>query len=120
MSRNSEERSVNNSQEKPSDPTPRSNPRINLLLSWFSTSREMEITYGYRHFHGTSVDSRTVSDVQVVECLINLLSKFMASLPSASSASPEQSSGTLAALADLCCDSYPHEIKNRDHLNKRN
>jgi hypothetical protein len=55
-----------------------------------------------RHFHGTSFDSRTVSDVQVVECLINLLSKFVTSLPSASSASPEQSSGTPAALADLC------------------
>lgn len=79
----------------------RSNPRIKLLLSWLSTSKEMEITYEYRHVHATSFDSKTVSDVQVVECVINLLSKFMASLPSASSASPEQSSGTLAALADL-------------------
>lgn len=79
MSRNSEGRSVNNSQEKSSDPT-QCNLRIKLLLSWFSTSREMEIPYEYRHFHGTSSDSRTVSDIQVVECFINLLSKFMASL----------------------------------------
>jgi hypothetical protein len=69
---------VNNSQEKSSDPTQR-NLRIKLLLSWFSTFREMEITYKYRHFHGTSSDSRAVSNIQVVECLINLLSKFMAS-----------------------------------------
>ena len=119
MSRNLEEKSVNNSKEKSSDPTQR-NPRIKLLLSWFSTSREMEIIYEYRHFHGTSSDCRTVSEVQVVECLIELRSKFMASPLPTSSASPEQPSGTLVTLANLCCDLYSHEVQDRGHLNNRN
>jgi hypothetical protein len=52
-------------------------------------------------------------------CLIILLSKFMACLPSTSSASLEQPGGTLVALTDLCCDSYSHEIQDKGHLNSR-
>lgn len=108
MSRNLEERSVKISQEKSSDSKPRtSNLRINLLLSRSSsTSRKMEITYEYidTSTGPASTLGQSQSFVQVVECLINLkINKCRASLPSASSASPKQSSDTQAAPASLYC-----------------
>lgn len=76
----------------------------------------MEITYEYRHFHGTSFDSRTVSDVQAVECLINLLSKFMASQLVNLRHHPRLPSSSCRHLLR----SYPHEIQDRNCSNNRN
>ena len=52
-----------------------------------------------------------------VECLINLPSKFTASLLSASSGSPERQAArhTSSSCRPLLC-SYPHEFQDRDRL----